>query len=75
MAAITGFSVAKDLCKVLGLDPRKVSRIVLDVQCDDVVKVYVSSYLQSTEVDGFLLLLGGASSKGLVRIERDNDVS
>lgn len=74
MAAITGFFIGKDFCKVLGLDPSTVRRLVIDVKCDDVVKVYVDRYLQSSETDEILLLLGKAVSDNRVTISKVSDV-
>jgi len=58
MAAVSGdgdFGI--ELCKVLGLDPKKVKNIIITCKADSAVMVHTHSYLQDTETEGLLRLI------------------
>jgi len=58
MAVISGVGdFGIELCKVLGLDPKKVKNIVITCKADSAVMVHTHSYLQDTETDGLLRLI------------------
>lgn len=40
-----------DLCKAFGLDSMKTSRIIIDMQCDDVTRVYSNQTATKEEMD------------------------
>lgn len=45
------------LAKALGLDSRPIQRIVIDVPCDGIVKVYVKEVVQQPSADNLIELI------------------
>lgn len=45
------------LCELLGVDDKKVQRIVVDISCDELVKVYTQSFSDKANIEGMLEFL------------------
>ena len=54
MAFVHSFEAMKKVCDALGIDWRKraISRIVLDIAVDNVVRVYVQEFVHADAIDG-----------------------
>ncbi len=62
MAYLSGRSNATQrLYEALGLNPRKVRRFVLDVACDDAVRLYVEEYPDEVQIGGLADAIAGLS--------------
>lgn len=69
MAAIPGFMpIARKICESLGLEPTECKRIIVDIPCDGLVKVYVEKYMDGTYIDEFGVQCQAAQAAGAVQI-------
>ncbi len=50
MGVVTGYQIGKAVLAALHLDDHHVQRIVIDIPCDDAVKVYVQKLMLDDEV-------------------------
>jgi hypothetical protein len=57
MAAVSYFSIGKQVSEVLGLDPKKVRDVTISIFPNEAVMVTTHQYLQDTEADKLLLVL------------------
>jgi hypothetical protein len=51
MSAATSHEVGPSICKILGLNPKDVSRLVIDFKANDVVRVTVERLVHTFEIE------------------------
>jgi hypothetical protein len=62
----------KELCTILGLDATKVSRISIEVEADDIVRVNVQTYLLLKEAEMLATLI--RTEYKLVRTDKEPEI-